>query len=74
MEILMKLEHLENVSCEMMNTYSYLLTFKGVKHKVEYKVLTNKLKHKIMEPQTLDTLIELYENVPTYIKEQQEKK
>ena len=72
--ILMKLEHLESVSCEMMKTHSYLMMFKGLKHNIIYKVLTDKIRHRCDEPQTLDTLIELYENIPTFIKEQKEKR
>jgi hypothetical protein len=71
--ILMRLEHLESVSCELMNTHSYLMMFKGLKHDVTYKVLTDKIRHRTDEPQTLDTLIELYENIPQFIKEQKNK-
>ena len=71
--ILMRLEHLESVRCELMNTHSYLMMFKGTKHDVTYKVLTDKIRHRTDEPQTLDTLIELYENIPAFIKEQKQK-
>jgi hypothetical protein len=73
LRILMRLELLESVRCEMMNTHSYLMVFKGTKHEVTYKVLTDKIRHRTDEPQTLDTLIELYENIPAFIKEQKQK-
>lgn len=72
-KILMKLEHLESVSCEMMKTHSYLMMFKGIKYEVTYKVLTDKIRHRLDEPNSLDTLIELYENIPQFIKKQKEK-
>jgi hypothetical protein len=56
-----------------MNTHSYLMMFKGLKHDVTYKVLTDKIRYRTDEPQTLDTLIELYENIPQFIKEQKNK-
>lgn len=67
--ILMRLEHLESVRCEMMNTHSYLLVFKGLKYDVSYKVLTDKIRHRLDEAISLDTLIELYEIIPEFIKE-----
>jgi len=72
-KILMKLEHLESVRCEMMNTDSYLMVFKGVKNEITYKVLTEKIRHRCDDPVTLDTLIEIYENIPQFIKEQKNK-
>jgi len=72
-KLLMKLEHLESVRCEMMNTHSYLMMFKGLKHDITYKVLTDKIRHRCDEPISLDTLVELYENIPNFIKEQKQK-
>jgi hypothetical protein len=72
-KILMKLELLESVKCELMNTHSYLMVFKGIKYEVTYKVLTDKIRHRLDEPNSLDTLIELYENIPQFIKKQKEK-
>ena len=69
----MKLELLESVRCEMMNTHSYLMMFKGLKYELTYKVLTDKIRHRLDEPNSLDTLIELYENIPLFIKQQKEK-
>jgi len=74
LRILMRLELLESVRCEMMNTHSYLMVFKGTKYGVTYKVLTDKIRHRTDEPQTLDTLIELYEEIPNFIKQQKEKR
>jgi hypothetical protein len=73
LRILMRLELLESVTCELMNTHMYLMMFKGLKHEITYKVLTDKIRHRTDEPQTLDTLIELYENIPAFIKEQKNK-
>jgi len=60
-EILMKLEKLETVGCNMMNTHAILLTFKAIKFNIEYKVLTNKLRHHIKENNSLNELMEIYE-------------
>jgi hypothetical protein len=66
--ILMSLELMENT------TDGYLMVYKGTKYNVSYKVITDKIRHRLNEPTTLDTLIELYEEIPNFIKEQKEKK
>jgi len=66
--ILMSLELMENT------TEGYLMVYKGTKYKVTYKVITDKIRHRLNEPTTLDTLIELYEEIPNFIKQQKQKK
>jgi len=66
--ILMSLELMENT------TERYLMVYKGTKYNVSYKVITDKIRHRLNEPTTLDTLIELYEEIPNFIKQQQNKK
>jgi len=65
--ILMSLELMENT------TEGYLMVYKGTKYEVTYKVITDKIRHRLNEPMTLDTLIELYEEIPNFIKEQKNK-
>lgn len=43
------------------------LTFIGLKYNIEYSVITEKVRHRLGEPTTLDTLIELYEEIPEFI-------
>lgn len=66
--ILMSLELMEST------TDGYLMVYKGTKYNVSYKVITDKIRHRLNEPTTLDTLIELYEEIPNFIKEQKEKR
>lgn len=66
--ILMTLELMEN------NRDGYLMIYKGTKHNITYKVITDKIRHRLNEPTTLDTLIELYEEIPNFIKQQKQKK
>lgn len=62
--ILMTLELMEN------NRDGYLMIYKGTKYNITYKVITDKIRHRLNEPTTLDTLIELYEEIPNFIKQQ----
>jgi hypothetical protein len=64
------------MSLELMEstTDGYLMVYKGTKYNVSYKVITDKIRHRLNEPTTLDTLIELYEEIPNFIKEQKEKR
>ena len=66
--ILMILDYMEHTK------EGYLMVYKGLKYKISYKVLTDKARHRTSEPTTLDTLIELYEEIPNFIKSQKEKK
>lgn len=66
--ILMSLELMEYT------TEGYLMVYKGTKYEVTYKVITDKIRHRLNEPMTLDTLIELYEEIPNFIKQQKQKK
>ena len=50
------------------------MVYKATKYNVSYKVITDKIRHRLNEPTTLDTLIELYEEIPNFIKEQKEKR
>ena len=65
--ILMSLDLMENT------TEGYLMVYKGTKYNVIYKVITDKIRHRLNEPTTLDTLIELYEEIPNFIKKEKEK-
>ena len=49
------------------------MVFKGLSSDITYKVITNKTRHRLNEPISLDTLIELYEVIPEFIKEKQNK-
>lgn len=66
--ILMSLDYME--SCGV----GYLMVYKGTKYDITYKVITDKIRHRMGEPTTLDTLIELYEEIPNFIKQQNDKK
>jgi hypothetical protein len=63
------------MSLDLMETTpeGYSMVYKGTKYKVTYKVITDKIRHRLNEPTTLDTLIELYEEIPNFIKKEKEK-
>ena len=72
--ILMGLELLEQVGADEFKDRGYLMVFKGLKYDITYKVITDKIRHRLDDPISLDTLIELYVEIPNFIKQQKEKK
>lgn len=66
--IWMRFEYMETIEPKQ-----FLMVFKGLSSDITYKVITNKTRHRLNEPISLDTLIELYEIIPEFIKEKQNK-
>jgi len=76
--IWMRFDYMESIetSDEMMKKQKdrlFLMVFKGLSSDITYKVITTKTRHRLNEPISLDTLIELYEVIPEFIKEKQNK-
>ena len=73
--ILMGFEYMEGIGNteKQQKDRLFLIVFKGLKYDITYKTITDKIRHRLDEPQTLDTLVELYEEIPTFIKEQTKK-
>lgn len=71
--IMMKLELYESIKKEGddRTTPTQFLMFKSIKYDITFKVLTDKVRHRLDEPISLDTLIELYIEIPKFIKENQ---
>lgn len=65
--IWMRFEYMETIE----TTNQLLMVFKGLSSDITYKVITNKTRHRLNEPISLDTLIELYEVIPEFIKQKQ---
>jgi len=72
--ILMGLELLEQGRGDELKDRGYLMVFKGLKYDITYKVYTDKIRHRLDDPISLDTLIELYVEIPNFIKQQKEKR
>jgi len=70
----MGLELLEEGRGDELKDRGYLMVFKGLKYDITYKVYTDKIRHRLDDPISLDTLIELYVEIPNFIKEQKEKR
>jgi len=70
----MGLELLEQGRGDELKDRGYLMVFKGLKYDITYKVYTDKIRHRLDDPISLDTLIELYVEIPNFIKEQKEKR
>lgn len=73
--ILMGFEYMEGIGNteKQQSGRLFLMVFKGLKYDIRYKTITDKIRHRLDEPQTLDTLVELYEEIPNFIKEQTKK-
>jgi hypothetical protein len=74
--ILMQFDYMESVGDveKQQRDRLFLIVFKGLKYNITYKTITNKIRHRLDEPQTLDTLVELYDEIPNFIKELNVKK
>jgi len=72
--ILMGLELLEQVEGDEFKDRGYLMVFKGLKYDITYKVYTDKIRHRLDDPISLDTLIELYVEIPNFINKQKSKR
>jgi len=70
----MGLELLEQGRGDELKDRGYLMVFKGLKYDITYKVYTDKIRHRLDDPISLDTLIELYVEIPNFIKQQKEKR
>jgi hypothetical protein len=74
--ILMQFDYMEGFGTieKQQSERMFLIVFKGLKYDITYKTITNKVRHRLDEPQTLDTLVELYDEIPNMIKELNVKK